>query len=438
MDSRGLIITVIGGGSSYTPELLDGLIARRETLPLAELRLVDVEEGRRKVEIIADLARRMFTHAGLSPVVTATLDRRQALAGADFVISQFRAGGLAARKRDEHIPLQFGIIGQETTGPGGMMNALRTIPIALDIARDMKELCPGARLLNFTNPSGIVTEALARYGGVPVTGLCNVPISLIRALAAGLGVDASRLNCSFAGLNHLSVMYDAKLDGQSIMPQLLASDLLAKAIMENIPDVGWGVDFLQSLGAIPSPYLRYFYFPEVMRREEEEAVKNGPGSRAEVVQRVEEELFAIYADAGTYKKPEQLSQRGGAWYSEVALMTMEAMATNRPSVQVLNVPNQGAIPDLPRDAVVEVNCVVDAQGVTPLAAPPLPLAVRGLVQQVKAYEQLTVEAAVAQDRRLAFLALLNHPLVPGAAVARELLTALLDANRDDLPWEWFS
>lgn len=435
--SKPLVVTVIGGGSSYTPELLDGLIRRQETLPLKELRLVDIDEGRSKVEIIADLARRMFSHAGLSARVTATLERKQALDGADFVISQFRAGGLKARARDEHIPLKFGVVGQETTGPGGFMNALRTIPVALEVARDMKEVCPGAKLLNFTNPSGIVTEALNRFGPTPAVGLCNVPISMIRALAAGLKVAPQQLNCSFYGLNHLSFMYEAKLNGMDLLPELLKSDLLAGAIMENIPDLNLGQDFIRALGVIPSPYLRYFYFPEVMRREEEEAIKSGKGSRAEVVQRIEAELFAIYADAGTYKKPEQLSLRGGTWYSEVALITMEAMATNQPVIQVLNVPNRGAIPDLPYEAVVEINCVVDSRGALPVAAPPLPTAVCGLVQQMKAYEQLAAEAAVSCDRRRAFLALLNHPLVPGASTAHNLLEALLDANRSDLPAAWF-
>lgn len=451
----GYKFTVVGGGSSYTPELVEGLIARREVLPVRELALVDLPEGREKVQTVAALARRMFQRAGLAPEVSVSFDRRRAVEGADFVISQFRVGGLKARALDERLPLRYGVVGQETTGPGGFANALRTVPVALDLARDVRELAPEAWVMNFTNPAGIVTEAIHKHaGGVKVIGLCNVPISIQRAICEAMKVEPWRVEIDLVGLNHLGWVTAVRFDGQDILPTILGLPLVEQQFVQNIPGaVGLGPvlrPLLEALGMLPSPYLQYYYFREQLLAEEKEAVASGKGTRAEQVMAVEKELFSRYADPDLAAKPPELAKRGGAYYSEAALDVMVSLAgraagpadgpRNR---HIVNVPNQRpaaageavlpVVTDLPPDVVIETPCLVGPAGPVPLGGGPLPLAVRGLVQQVKAYEELTVEAAVTGDRRKALLALVNHPLVPGAAAARGLLEDILEANRDYLP-----
>lgn len=436
LKGKPLKIAVIGGGSTYTPELVDGLIRRAAHLPVAELWLVDVPAGERKQEIVGGLVRRMLARAGLPTRVELTLDRRRAIAGADFIINQFRVGQLAARAKDEHIPLKHGIIGQETTGPGGFAKALRTIPVALDVAHDAEELAPEAWIINFTNPSGIVTEALTKHSRMKCIGLCNVPLTMQMAVASLLGVDPARLRFEFIGLNHLSWIRRVSLDGQDITRSVIAAATGHEQVMEGVPDRGLVAELLNDLGMLPSPYLRYFYFPDVMLADEQARVAAGDGTRADQVLRVEERLLALYQDPGLTEKPPELSQRGGAYYSEAALSAIAAIVANRPEVHVVNVPNRGALPDLPPDAVVETNCLIDGTGATPLATGPLPLAVRGLVQQVKAYEQMTIEAAITGDRRRAVLALAANPLVPGVRVAAALVEELLAAHAEHLPQFW--
>lgn len=436
LKGKPLKIAVIGGGSTYTPELVDGLIRRAAQLPVAELWLVDVPAGERKQEVVGGLVKRMASRAGLPTRVELTLDRRRAIAGADFVINQFRVGQLAARAKDEHIPLKYGIIGQETTGPGGFAKALRTIPVALDVARDAEELAPDAWIINFTNPSGIVTEALIKHSRMKCIGLCNVPLTMQMAVASLLGVDPTRLRFEFIGLNHLSWIKRIALDGQDITRSVIAAAAEHEQVMEGIPDRELVAELLNDLGLLPSPYLRYFYFPDVMLADEQARVAAGDGTRANQVLRVEERLLALYQDPGLTEKPAELSQRGGAYYSEAALSAIAAIVANRPEVHVVNVPNRGALADLPPDAVVETNCLIDGTGATPLAAGPLPLSVRGLVQQVKAYEQMTIEAAITGDRRRAVLALAANPLVPGVRVAAALVEELLAAHAEHLPQFW--
>ncbi|HYG58973.1 MAG TPA: 6-phospho-beta-glucosidase, partial [Symbiobacteriaceae bacterium] len=254
-------IATIGGGSSYTPELIDGLIRRAAELPVREIWLVDVPEGHAKLEIVGNLARRMVARAGLDIAVHLTLDRRQALDGADFVTTQFRVGQLEARARDERIPLRYGVIGQETTGPGGFAKALRTIPVILDICRDMVELCPDAWLINFTNPSGILAEAILQHAPqIKSIGLCNVPIGMRMGVARILDVDVNRVAIDFAGLNHLVYGLHVYLDGQDITGQVM--ETLAgggSMTMRNIADLGWEPDFIRSLNMLPCPYHRYYY-----------------------------------------------------------------------------------------------------------------------------------------------------------------------------------
>lgn len=430
---KRLKIVTIGGGSSYTPEIVEGFIKRAAELPVGELWLVDIPEGRTKLEIVGDLARRMVAKAGLDMTVHLTLDRREALAGADFVTTQFRVGLLDARSRDERIPLRYGVIGQETTGPGGFAKALRTIPVLLEICRDMEELCPDAWLINFTNPSGILAEAILKHSRIKTIGLCNVPIGMRMGVARFLGVDLNRVAIDFAGLNHLVYGLRVYLDGGEITGQVL--DTLAgggSMTMRNIVDLGWEPDFIRSLGMLPCPYHRYFYQTDKLLAEEQEAART-TGTRAEVARRIEAELFELYKDPNLSVKPPQLEQRGGAYYSDATCNLISSLYNNRGDVQPVNVRNDGAIADLPADVAVEVNCVITRTGAKPIAMGHLPLPARGLVQVVKAYELMTVDAAVAGDYGTALQALVLNPLVPSAAVAQKLLDDILHENITYLP-----
>ncbi|MDI3299020.1 MAG: 6-phospho-beta-glucosidase [Bacillota bacterium] len=433
-------VVVVGGGSVYTAELAQGFLRRRESLPLEELVLVDLPEGAEKVEAVAGLVRRMFARAGHPARIEVTFDRRRALEGADFVISQFRVGGVAARRLDERIPLRHGVIGQETTGPGGFALALRTVPVALELAADVRELAPQAWLVNFTNPSGLVTEAIRRHEpAVRSFGLCNVPLSLQRGVARALGVAEERVSLRTIGLNHLS-WSRLFLDGREITGEILASDLALRELVANLPgldaasaEVKAFLGYARRLGLIPNPYLRYYFLPQATVAEARRALEAGEGTRADRVEAVDRQLLDLYRQPGRSEPPAELGRRGGAWYSEAALGAMESLWTGRPALHVLDVPNQGATPDMPPEAVLEVDASVGPWGVRPVAHGRLRPELRGLMQQVKAYEELTVEAALTGDRETALAALVAHPLVPGVAVARELLEELLEAHRPYLP-----
>lgn len=429
---NGIKIAVIGGGSSYTPELASGLVKRAGVLPVEELVLVDIPEGGKKLGIVTELVKRIFEKEGLATRVTATLDRQEALKGCSFVITQFRVGGLEARSTDERIPLKYRVIGQETTGPGGFAKALRTVPVALSIAKDMERLCPGAWLINFTNPSGIVTEALNKYSNIRNAGLCNVPINMERDLAEQLGVSHEDVYCEFVGLNHLSWIKRVFVRGLDKTEELFERADFEKSIVSNIPPVQGASELIKTLRLIPSPYLDYYYFENQMFDEELESFNKGM-TRADEVMKVEKELFSLYADERRTEVPPELSERGGSLYSEVALSTIESIFNDLGRVIVLNTPNKGAITGIDADSVVETNCVVNRAGLHPLATGELPLKIRSLVYRVKTYEQLTVEAAVSGSRESAFLALLNHPLVHGAKNASLLLDEILSVNKRYLP-----
>lgn len=422
-------LVVIGGGSSYTPELLDGIIRRRDTFPVSQIVLVDVQAGREKAGIIRDLLERMLKKAGMDVPVTMTLNRREALPGADFVVSQFRVGGLAARSRDERIPMKYGLIGQETTGAGGMAKALRTIPVILDICRDMEQLCPDAWLINFTNPSGIVTQAVCSHSRVRCVGLCNVPINMQREAANVLNLPMERVDCRFAGLNHLSFIGRLYVDGKDLLQTPAARQMLRRSVVKNIPDVALPEAFIAGLGFIPSSYLKYFYLERQMFNEQRQHLDETGHTRADDVMEVEHRLFERYRDPDLDTKPEELSKRGGAMYSEAAVSLMQSIWNDTGDVHVVNTPNRGALPELADGAVVETNCIIRRSGATPLSYGRMPLSIRGLVQQVKAYEDLTVQAAVEGSREKALLALMNNPLVHDAAEANTLLEELITANQ---------
>lgn len=414
-----LKLCVIGAGSTYTPELVEGILARREELPVTRLALMDID--REKLEVVSGLVERMIRAAGEGPELTITMDRAEAVADSDYVIVQIRVGGLEARIRDEKIPLKFGVIGQETTGPGGFAKALRTIPVMLDIADDISRLAPAAWLINFTNPSGIITEALGRYGDAPVIGLCNSPIGLQRELGKHFGAGPADVVLDYFGLNHLSWVRGVRVRGEDVTERALEAAASAEDEREGA--------LIRTLRMIPSGYLRYYYFTDEVLEQQVRAAK----TRGETVAEVESELLRMYRDPALDHKPKELEKRGGAHYSDAAMALISAIHNNRNEWHVVNVVNAGCILDLPDQAVVEVPAQVNADGAHPLPVGELPLEVRGLVQAVKAYEELTVRAATEGDRRAALLALTNHPLVPSFSVAEALLEALLQAHRQYLP-----
>lgn len=431
-----LKMAIIGGGSSYSPELVEGIINRYAQLPVTELALVDVESGREKVNIIADLTRRMLQKSGLEQVkVSVHFELDDAIRGARFVLTQLRVGQLAARAADERLGLKYGRLGQETTGVGGFAKALRTIPVMLNIARKVEELAPDAFIINFTNPAGIVTEAVSRYSNAKIIGLCNVPVNMHHMIAGMLNAPWDDVQLRFAGLNHLVWVHQVTCRGEDVTAQVIEQLCDGQSLtMNNIKDMPWSPQFLRGLNAIPCPYHRYYWQTPQMLAEEQEKAQNGhEGTRAEQVMKVEAELFELYADPQLAHKPEQLSFRGGAYYSEVAVELISAIHNNSGKNLVVNCRNNGAIHGLPDDAVVEVNCLVDAQGAHPLMFGELPPLMNGLTQQIKAFERLTIEAAVHGDRHQALLALLGNPLVGDVVTAEALLAEVLTLNKPWLP-----
>ncbi|MEJ8303744.1 6-phospho-beta-glucosidase [Saccharibacillus sacchari] len=424
--SKKLKIAVIGGGSSYTPELIEGFLLNYATFPVTEIVLVDIQPGLRKLTTVGKLAQRMVAKSGLPIEVKLTLDRRSALAGADFVSTQMRVGMLEARGWDESIPLKYGMIGQETTGPGGMMKALRTIPVLLDVAKDMEELCPDAWLLNFTNPAGMVTEAINKHSRIKTIGLCNSPIAAYKWLSKLYEVPAERIYCEFAGLNHLHYISRIEIDGLSKLEELL--DNRDGYSAKNVPQYEWNGALLRTLKAIPSYYLKYFYLHRELLSEQQEAAAKGE-TRAETVQRLEDELFELYEDVNLAEKPKQLEQRGGAYYSEAAVKLMNSLYNDKGDIQTLNVANNGILDFLPDDACIEVNCKVLANGPIPVPVQTVPEAAKGLIHAVKTYEQLAIQAAVTGSRELALTALAHHPLVPSVNDAEKMLDEMLERNK---------
>ncbi|MFD2972320.1 6-phospho-beta-glucosidase [Peribacillus deserti] len=433
--NSGLKIVTIGGGSSYTPELIEGFIKYYDELPVSEIWLVDVEAGKEKLEIVGSLAKRMVQKAGVPIEIHLTLDRKEALVGADFVTTQFRVGLLDARGKDEGIPLKHGVLGQETNGPGGLFKALRTIPVILDICKEMEEVCPDAWLINFTNPAGMVTEAVLRYSNInKVVGLCNVPIGMEMGVAKLLDVEHSRVRIDFAGLNHMVFGLDVYVDGVSVKDQVISmiTDPDKSITMQNIHAMGWEPEFLQALNVFPCPYHNYYYKAGDMLEKELKNYNDG-GTRAQVVKQLEDELFELYKDPELAIKPPQLEKRGGAYYSDAAVRLIHSMYTDKRDIQPVNTMNRGAIASMPFDSAVEVSCIITKDGPKPLVMGDLPVAVKGLVQQIKSFEQVSIEAAVTGDYGKALLAMTINPLVPSDRVAKMILDEMLEAHKEYLP-----
>jgi 6-phospho-beta-glucosidase len=419
----GVRIAVVGGGSTYTPELIEGFAVRGDRLPIDEIVLLDVDPER--LAVVGGLARRMLGRLGWPGRLVLTGDTDGALEGADFVLVQLRVGGQAARLLDETLPLRFGTIGQETTGAGGFAKALRTVPVVLEIAeRAARRAASGAWIVDFTNPVGIVSQALLDDGHRAI-GLCNVAIGFQRHYAERFGVPPERVELEHVGLNHLTWERAIRVDGVDRLPELIAGEADEIAREVRMP-----VDLIRALGAIPSYYLRYYYEFETVLAEQR---SDGHGTRAEEVRDIELRLLEMYRDPMLDVKPELLGQRGGAFYSEAAAQLIASLHDSAGDIQVVNVRNDGALPDLPPDAVVEVPARIDRDGAHPLRLAPLSPEMRGLVQAAKAYEELAIEAARGGDPRVALRALLANPLVGRWEIAEPLLRDLLAANRDLLP-----
>lgn len=430
MPNKDLKIAVIGGGSSYTPELIEGFINAFDKLPVKDLYLVDIESGREKLEIVGALAKRMIKEAGLPINLHLTFNRREAIKDARFVCTQIRVGGLDARVRDEKTALKHECIGQETTGAGGFAKALRTVPVILDICKDIEELSPEAMLINFTNPAGIVTEAVLNHTNIKTIGLCNLPIGIKMQVAKQKAVDVSQVDIEMIGINHLNWTRNILVDGEDVTEEVIEEFAKSGGLrVANIPDSNLGEDFIQSLGLLPCSYLSYYYLRDSMVKDQIASLKK-EGTRAEVVKKTEAELFELYKNEELVKKPAQLEERGGAYYSDAAINLMRAIYNNTKELQIVNVKNNGIIPELANDAAIEIKCVISADGAHPVQLiDEVPLEILGLIQVVKNYETLAVKAAVNGDYQAGLHALSIHPLVGSVTLARKILNEILDGNK---------
>ncbi len=425
-------IAIIGGGSSYTPEIIEGFIKRYNELPVGEIWLEDVEEGREKLEIVGNLAKRMIKKAGVDIEIYMTLNRKEAILDADFVTTQFRVGFLDARIRDERIPIKYGCLGQETTGAGGLAKALRTIPVILDICKDIEELSPNAWLINFTNPSGIITEAVSKHTNVKCIGLCNVPTLMHMLSADILNAKSKDVRMDLVGLNHLVWAKEVYHKGEGKVGEIVDAIIGGKNYSaKNIPEIKWGDELLKSLGMLPCPYLRYYYLTEQMVKEEIESAVT-QGTRGEIVKKVEKELFELYKDPNLETKPVQLENRGGQYYSDSACELISCIYNNKGEIHYVNVKNNGTISCLPEDSVIERTCFVDASGAHPLNCDTVHSKIKGLLQVVNEYEALVVEAGVNGDYDSALQAMIIHPLVE-SSVAKKMLDEILEVNKEYLP-----
>ncbi len=427
-------VAIIGGGSTYTPELIQGFLDRIDTLPVKELWLMDIDPNR--LEVVGDFARRMVAARGEPFKIVLSNNQRDSIQGSSYVITQLRVGMMAARREDEYLGQRYGLVGQETTGVGGLAKALRTIPVILSVARDIREAAPGAMLANFTNPSGLVTQALSMHApDILAVGVCNAPfhaqMDFIARLEKRMGrkIDPSRTRLDTLGLNHLTWHRGFSLDGEDVWNQVL-QDYLEE--QRGTAELEFDPQTVASLHMIPNYYLAYYYYTDHKLAQQQ----NWPPSRADEVMQVEEELMRLYADPALLTPPPELMQRGGAYYSTVATQLLNAHHNNLGETHVVNTRQAGAVPGCAPDWVMELPCTIDHSGAHPLPAEPLHPAVFGLVSQVKAYELLAVDAAVQGNREALYQALLAHPLGPKADKIQAVMDDLLEVNRAYLPQFW--
>jgi len=416
-----LKIAVIGAGSTYTPELIEGLINRKEILPVTDLALMDIDK--RKLEIVGALAKRMIEHGGLACDLTITEDLDTALAGCDFVFVQIRVGKLPARVLDEKIPLKYNLIGQETTGIGGFFKALRTIPVLMDISGKMTKLCPDAWMINFSNPSGICGQALLNNTKTKMIGLCNGPIGMLKIPEWNLDLDKSDVEMEYIGLNHLGYV-------TSMINKNSGRDHLKEDLDKIDGSQGHSKEIIKLAGGIPSGYLNYFYRP----RYNLEKLLAAKTSRGEDCIEIEERLLTMYQDANLYVKPEELSKRGGAMYSEIAVSLAESLWTDNKEVHVVNIKNNGTVDWMESDDVIEISAAVGKDGAVPVPLKhPVSLHIKSMMRTIKTYERYTVEAALHGSKDDAIRALMSNPLIGDTDAAKACFDEMLEAHREYLP-----
>ncbi|MCL2514018.1 MAG: 6-phospho-beta-glucosidase [Oscillospiraceae bacterium] len=417
-------VTVIGSGSTYCPELIDGFIKAAGRLKIKMLKLMDIDE--RKRTIVGDLCVRMLKNAGMGCDVLMTDDLDEALAGADFIVTQIRVGKLPCRHLDETIPLKYGFIGQETTGMGGFFKALRTIPVMKDIAEKIEKNCPDAWLVNFTNPSGIITEFFDNYTNVKCMGLCNIPVIMVDEIKEAAGADAE---VEYVGLNHLSFVTSVKKDGAELLDRLLDEGFMPE-VMKNIKNDGFAPELIKAVRGLPSSYLQYFYG----RAAKLEYLLDAEQSRAEVCMEIEEELLKEYADENLKGKPPLLELRGGYKYSLAAVSLIDSIANDKRDVHVVNIPNNGALPFMDNDDVVEIAAIIGKDGAEPIKLPGFKNPhVEGIMKIVKAYEKLAVKAGLCGDDRAAYNAMTLHPLIGDFENAKKCYEEMKEAHKAFLP-----
>jgi 6-phospho-beta-glucosidase len=406
-------LSIIGAGSSYTPELLEKLAEVKESFPIKTISLMDIDPAR--LDAVVSFCSRYIKHLGLDINLESTLDLDSAIYGAAFVNTQIRVGGNTCRVNDEKIPLSEGLIGQETTGPGGFMKALRTVPAMLKIANAIKRNAPDTWLINYTNPTGIISQAIHDYTDIKCAALCAGGIRAAWRTADALGVDTKDVQFDIFGLNHLNYTYNIKVRGQPL------SQAEFEKVAANVSEVS--TELSVKIGAVLSGYLQYYYH----RNKKLADLKDAPKTRGEAVLKLEKEIFADFINPEFDTKPPSLEKRGGGGYSAVAVGVMDAIFNNRDTWHVINVPNRGVFKFLPDNAVIETAVIVNANGIKPIAAEPPPKSVWGLVSMVKNYEMLTAEAAVTGDYDTALLALTHHPLVGDYDLAKRLYDKMLRA-----------
>lgn len=430
-----LKIVTIGGGSSYTPELMEGFIKRYNELPIKEIWLVDIEAGKEKLDIVANLSQRMWDAAGYPVKIYTTLDRRKALKNADFVTTQFRVGLLDARIKDERIPALHGMLGQETNGAGGIFKAFRTIPVIKSIIDDMRELCPNAWLINFTNPSGMITEAVIKhFNWKKCIGLCNVPTISMIAEPKIINKSLNDLNYRFAGLNHFHWHKVFDKNGRDLTPELIEHiNEKNGGTPVNIYPAKFPLDLLHSMNLLPCGYHRYYYMQKEMLQHSLEEFKLAGGTRAEQVKRTEHELFDIYKNPKLDHKPEQLSKRGGAYYSDAACECINAIYNNKKIHMVVSTQNNGAISCLDDNSIVEVSSIISATGAQPLAWGKMSSSQKGWLQLMKAMEECVIEAAITGNYGTALEAFNINPLIENSSEGIAVLNELLLAHEKYLP-----
>ena len=430
----GIKIVTIGGGSSYTPELIEGFIKRYKELPVSEIWLVDILEGKEKLHIVGELAKRMVKEANVPINIHLTLNRREALKDADFVTTQFRVGQLDARVLDERIPAKYGMLGQETNGAGGVFKALRTVPVIYEIIKDIKELCKNAWLINFTNPAGVVSEAVFRYADFDrYIGVCNVPINLQIHFASVLNTKVKNLIPYIAGLNHMSYVLSVFHNGKNKLDEIIEDMNKKQITMKNIDPLAWDYKFVKELGVYPSPYHKYTYYYDEMLKKFLISYKNGE-TRAELVKKIEASLFEKYKDPNLKVKPVELEERGGAYYSDVACNVISSIYNDKRDYQVVNTVNKGHITDLPEGCAIEITSRITKDGPVPVYIGKLPLQIRGVIQETKAFEELLVDAIYEKNLDKALLALQINPFVKSIENARLVFKDLVEAHRQYLDY----